>query len=154
MPDTPLLRGYITEFVSKASLEQRKVLISLIEECEDAVNPYLTADNDSSSEEEPGPSHNDVPTVCPNENQVLQFVAHVKQLLVSSGLSEGVLQELTAMKLRTRERKGKVAKVKTQWLIPNDDYLNDIKNPKQSVTTTTYPNSLRLLIIITLHLVI
>ena len=70
----------------------------LIEECEDAVNPYLTADNDSSSEEEPEPSHNDVPTVCPNEKQVSQFAVHVEQLPISSELSEGVLQELTSMK--------------------------------------------------------
>ena len=131
MPDTPLLPRYITEFVFKAFLEQRKALISLIEECEDVVNPYLTVDNDSTSEEEPDLSHNDVPTVCPNENQVSQFVVHVEQLPICSGLSEGVLQELTAMKLRTRGRKGKVTKVKTQWQIPNDDYLNDIKNPKQ-----------------------
>ena len=101
MPDTPLLPRYITEFVSKASLEQRKALISLIEECEDAVNPYLTADNDSSSDDEHEPSHPNAPTVCPNTNQISQFVVHVEQLPISSDLSEGVLQELTSMKLRT-----------------------------------------------------
>ena len=131
MSDTPLLPRYITEFVSKASLEQRKALVSLIEECEDAVNPYLTADNDSSSEDEPEPSHPNAPTVCSHKNQVSQFVVHVEQLPISSDLSEGVLQELISMKLRTRGRKGKVAKVKTQWLIPNNEYLNDIKNHKQ-----------------------
>ena len=76
MSDTPLLPRYITEIVSKASLEQRKAFISLIEECEDAVNPYLTADNDSSSEDEPEPSHPNAPTVCSHTNQVSQFVVH------------------------------------------------------------------------------
>ena len=65
------------------------------------------------------------------KNKYRNFIVHVEQLPISSELSEGVLQELTSMKLRTRGRKGKVAKVKTQWLIPNDEYRNDIKNPKQ-----------------------
>ena len=56
---------------------------------------------------------------------------HVKQLPMSSDLSEGVLNELASMKLRTKGKKGQTAKVKTQWLIPSDKSLNDIKNRKE-----------------------
>ena len=130
MPDTPRLPKFITEFVSKASPEQRKAMFTLLEEFEDSLGPYLTADSDSSSEEEPTSIHQNKRTISPSSSQEPQYVIHVEQLPISPDISEGVLQELKLMKLRTKGKKGQVAKVKTQWLMPCDESRDDVRNPK------------------------
>ena len=130
MSDTPLLPTFITDFVSNASSEQRRALISLLGQYEDCVGPYLTADEDSCSDAEAEPSH-PISAISKSTNQISQHVVHVKQLSMSSDLSEGVLNELPSMKLRIKGKNGQTAKVKTQWLITSDKSLNDIKNPKE-----------------------
>ena len=92
---------------------------------------YLTADEDSCSDTEAVPSNPNEPKISKSTNQISQHLVHVKQLPMSLDLSEGVLNELASMKLRTKGKKGQTAKVKTQWLIPSDKSLNDIKNPKE-----------------------
>ena len=94
MPDTPYLPKFITEFVSKAFPEQRKAMFTLLEEFEDSMGPYLTADSDSSSEEESTSIHLNECTISPSSNQEPQHVIHVEQLPISPDISEGVLQEL------------------------------------------------------------
>ena len=130
MPDTPRLPKFITEFVSKASPEQRKAMFTLLEAFEDSLGPYLTADSDSSSEEESTSIHQNECTISPSSSQEPQYVIHVEQLPISPDISEGVLQELKSMKLRTKGKKGQVAKVKTQWLMPCDESRDDVRNPK------------------------
>ena len=129
MPDTPHLSKFITEFVSKASPEQKKAMFTLLEEF-DSMGPYLTADSDSSSKEESTSIHLNECTISPSSNQEPQYVIHVEQLPISPDISEGVLQELKSMKLRTIGKKGQVAKVKTQWLMPCDESRDDVRNPK------------------------
>ena len=106
MPVTPLLPTFITNFVSNASSEQRRALISLLEEYEDCVGPYLTADEDSCFDTEAEPSHPNEPAISKSTKEISQHVVHVKQLPMSSDLSEGVLNELASMKLRTKGKKG------------------------------------------------
>ena len=130
MPDTPRLPKLITEFVSKASPEQRKAMFTLLEEFEDSLGPYHTADSDSSSEEESTSIHQNKRTISPSSSQEPQYVIHVEQLPISPDISDGVLQELKSMKLRTKGKKGQVAKVKTQWLMPCDESRDDVTNPK------------------------
>ena len=105
MPDTPRLPNFITEFVSKASPEQRKAMFTLLEEFQHSLGPYLTADSDSSSEEESTSIHQNERTISPSSSQEPQYVIHVEQLPISPDISEGVLQQLKSMKLRTKGKK-------------------------------------------------
>ena len=146
MPDTSLLPTFITDFVSNVSSEQRRALISLLKEYEDCVGPYLTEDEDSCSNTEAKPSH-PISAISKSTNQISQHVFHVKQLPMSSDLSEGVLNELASMKLRTKGKKGQTAKVKRNgsYLAIRASMISRIL--RKLVTTIVYPKFWRLLII-------
>ena len=124
------------DFVRTASTEQRKALLSVLEEYTD---PYHTADGNSY----PDTDHEHEPTDNPNAD-ISSFVVHVENLAIDEDLSNGNLEEISSLKLRTKGKKGRVAKIKTQWLTPKLDGLNlenTICKPKTQVIIPLFLNS-------------
>ena len=48
----------------------------------------------------------------------------MENLAIDEDLSNGILEQISSLELRTKGKKGRVAKIKTQWLIPKLDGLN------------------------------
>ena len=143
MPVEPILPLYITDFVSSSSPEQRKALIKLSED----QDPYLTAGSDSNlsdgefnssrkseipSELEQNSSKTSLSStiIPPTFTGIPDCVIHVDRLDINHDLSKDILNELTSLKLRTKGKNGRAAKVKTQWLSPKDSHRDSINATK------------------------
>ena len=124
------------DFVSASSLEQRKALLSLLE---DYNKPYLTADSASDSADSASDSCHDIAHENESNDQlnadvISSFIVHVENFSMDEQLSDSVMEELSSLKLRTKGKKGKAAKVTTQWFTPNIENFNlgnSISNSKQ-----------------------
>ena len=129
MPTYPItLPNFITGFVSTASMEQKQCLLALLTEemYPDATNSvcpigeteelqgYTNPTNMPAVAADTADTADDVPLIS-------DYVEHINDLGISKELSEGVLNELNSLKLRTRGYNGRPAKVKTQWLSPNNE---------------------------------
>ena len=60
-------------------------------------------------------------------------------ILIDEQLSDSVMEELSSLKLRIKRKKGKVAKVKTQWLTPNIEKFNQGNSISNSKLLNNYP---------------
>ena len=113
----------ITEFLSNASLDEKRHLLSILSD-DIAKEVLLSSD-----------SHEDKPVGDSPKTpiSITDYVEHADDLDIDDDLSAGVLQELQSLNLKSRSSKGKPAKVKTQWLSPSDEpynYGNVINKPK------------------------
>ena len=162
MPVEPILPNYITEFVSSSTLEQRKALMKLLED----QDSYLTANTDSNVSEteveHKFPNNPEIPhevksdhpiTTCQNvisssAEKISDCVIHVNELDINKDLSDGLLNELTSLKLRTKRKKGRAAKVKTQWLSPEGSSRSGINSTK---SFSDFPSISRLMHIVNSH---
>ncbi len=115
---TPL-PSVITEFVKNATPDQKMTLLSLL--TEDSTDKSVDKLGSAANTEEHPPA------------VISDFVEHVTDLDIDNDLSAGILDELTKLKLRTRGKNGKPAKVKTKWLSPSNEPYNYgaiVNNPK------------------------
>ena len=134
MPETPLLPPFIKDFVSGSSMEQRKALLLLLEEYNE---PYLTADSASDSCHDI--AHVNEPIDHSNVDVISPFIVHVENVSIDEELSDNAMEELSSLKLRTKGKKGKVAKVKTLWLTPNSENFNLGNAISNSKPLNNYP---------------
>ena len=93
MPETPLLPSFIKNFVSASCLEQRKTLLSLLE---DYNKPYLTADSASDSCHDI--AHENEPNDQLNADVISSFIVHVENFSIDEQLSDSVMEELSSLK--------------------------------------------------------
>ena len=137
---TTTLPNFITGFVSTASLEQKQCLLKLLnQKIEADINvPPL----DIVESNPPSPQCSEKSNAAPI---ISDYVEHINDLDISDDLSCDIMKELTSLKLRSRGHNGKPAKVKTQWLSPNDipyKYGKVINNP---LPINDFPNIMTLM---------
>lgn len=135
---TPPLPPAFTELLSSSSLDLKQRMLTALSK--DIAHAKLHA-TPTTSTTTPTESNNDLS--C--------FTEHVEDLGIDDTLSKAIWSELQSLRLRSRSRKGKLNKVKTQWLSPSNEEYNYGNVINKPMPISNFPNICKLGEIVNKH---